>query len=169
LKRDGMDADYFRNIFEWCLKYDGFAILADFFDNYDIPAEFDPTKNCRNAPITNATEVSIAESIGGVEQEILEAAEQGATGFKDGWASSIMMDHLLTKLKMNTRVSLNKRREILRSLGYDWHPALTDGRVNNIVLPDGGKPRLFIKVDHPLRNLMSPAEVAKAYTEAQTR
>lgn len=167
LKRDGMDAAYFSEIWGWMLKKFGFQILADLFFNYDIPAEFDPTKQCRNAPLTSATEVSIAEGVGGVEQEIIEAAEQGVVGFRGGWISTIMLDHLLVKLKMNTRVPLNKRREILRSLNYDWHPGLKDGRVNNIVMPDGGKPRLFIKLDHDARNISSPADIAKTYAEAQ--
>lgn len=167
LKRDGMDSTYFKQLWDWCLYQDGFAILADFFDNYDIPSEFNPTEKCRNAPVTSATEASIEEGVGGVEQEILEATEQGVMGFKDGWISSVMLDGLLNKLKANSRIPLNKRREMLKTMGYEWHPALKEGRVNNIVLPDGAKPRLFIKEGHRMRDLQTPSDVARAYTEAQ--
>lgn len=168
LKRDGMDAAYFSKIFDWLLRKEGLPILADFFENFDIPEEFDPTKKCRNAPITAATEVSISEGIGSVEQEILEAIEQGQIGFKNGWISSIMLDALFTRIKANIKVPLNRRRDMLRGLGYDWHPVLKDGRVNNIVMPDCGKPRLFITHGHPARNLSSAAAVAKAYSDDQS-
>ena len=48
------------------------------------------------------------------------------------------------------------------------HPALPDGRVNNPVQPDGRKTQLFIKIGHMEGNLTVPADVAKAYTAAQT-
>jgi len=45
-------------------------------------------------------------------------------------------------------------------------PALVEGRVNNLVLPDGGKPRLFVKTDSPARTIQGAAEAAKAYEQA---
>jgi hypothetical protein len=51
-------------------------------------------------------------------------------------------------------------------MGYEWHPALPDGRVNNLVLPDGGKPRLFVHKDSPARHVQGAAEAAKAYEQA---
>jgi len=61
----------------------------------------------------------------------------------------------------------HKRREMLRSLGYDWHDGLIDGRVNNAVLPDAGKPRLYIKKDDPQGQIVGAGEIARAYSEAQ--
>ena len=55
----------------------------------------------------------------------------------------------------------------MQNLGYDWHPALKDGRTNNAVLPDGVKVKLFVRMDSPFRNLTSPAEVSAAYSQAQ--
>ena len=57
----------------------------------------------------------------------------------------------------------------MRLLGYNYHPALHDGRVNNTVLPDAGKPRLYVKDGHLSLNVTKPAEVARLYTEAQMR
>ena len=56
----------------------------------------------------------------------------------------------------------------MQSLGYDWHPALKNGRVNNPLLIDGGrKPRLFIRDGHIHANLTSAVEVARLYSAAQ--
>ena len=55
----------------------------------------------------------------------------------------------------------------MQILGYDWHPALPRGRVNNNIQPDNGRPRLYIKNDHPSKNIPEPHLVAQAYTDAQ--
>ena len=93
--------------------------------------------------------------------------EQGRPGFRGGWASSMQLDHLLIKIHAARKVPMNKRREFMGNLGYVLHPALTDGRVNNNVLPDNGKPRLYIKLGHTSMYLTGASEVAKAYADAQ--
>jgi len=40
---------------------------------------------------------------------------------------------------------------------------LHDGRVNNIVLPDNSKPRLFIKKNAAARNITAAADAGRAY------
>ena len=40
------------------------------------------------------------------------------------------------------------------------------GTDNNLVLPDGGKPRLFIHKDSQARAIQGAAEAAKAYEQA---
>jgi hypothetical protein len=167
LKKSGMDGDYFYDLFDW-LNRDGFAIFADYLENYDIPEEFNPATKCKRAPITNSTEEAIEHGRSVVEQEILECIEQGQLGFKNGWISSIQLDSLLTRLKANVKVPLNKRRELLNSIGYDWHPGLKEGRVNNPVAPDGGKPRLFVCTGHHSLSISSAAEIGRAYSEAQS-
>ena len=42
------------------------------------------------------------------------------------------------------------------------------GRVNNPIRGYTSKPVLFIKKDHPLRGLLSGAEIVRSYLEAQT-
>lgn len=86
--------------------------------------------------------------MGSVEQEVLEAIEEGRQGFCGGWVSSKALDNLLKAIRADRTVPVGKRRDMMRSLGYDWHPALKDGRVNNVIMIDGGKPRLYIKVGH---------------------
>lgn len=166
LQRDGMDGPYFPRLYRW-LNADGYAIVAEFLHTYPIPADLNPAGDCHRAPHTTSTEAAIAESLGAVEQEVAEAIEQGQPGFAGGWVSSMALDRLLERIKAGRRVPPSKRRELMRSLGYDWHPGLNQGRVNNMIPLDGGKPKLFIRMGHIHANLTSPAEIVRHYTEAQ--
>lgn len=168
IRRDGMDGDYFPRLYHWLKHQDGFAIVSEFLHTYPIPAEFNPAGSMHRAPDTSTTDIAIIESRGGVEQQIAEVIAQDTPGFMGGWVSSIMLDRLVTEtLKMGTRLSLSKRRELLQGMGYLLHPGLVDGRVNNPVQPDGRKPQLYILANHPERYLTCAAEIAKAYTTAQ--
>ena len=84
-----------------------------------------------------------------------------------GGVSSLALDRLLQSLNMARAIPHVKRREILRSFGYEWHPALNQGRANDLIPIDNGKPRLFIKGGHLAVNLKKPVEVVKACVEAQ--
>lgn len=164
--RDGMDGDYFPNLYGW-LKTGGYAIVNELLTSYQIPGELNPATHCHRAPKTTSTDEAITASLGGIEQEILEAIDEGRPGFAGGWVSSMALERLLQGLRAERSIPHNKRRDLLISLGYDWHPALKGGRVNNFVQIDNGKPRLFVKDGHIARNLTSPAEVARVYQEAQ--
>lgn len=167
LKRDKMDGDYFYNLYHWAYRENGMAIICEFLDNFQIPDEFNPATHCQRAPFTTSTDTAIEHSMTPLEQEIKESIEQDVIGFKKGWISSFALDSLLAKMHLQARIPHNKRREILQDMGYDWHPGLKEGRVNNIIMPDGGKPRLFVTTDHPSKDLTSPAEIAARYTEDQ--
>jgi hypothetical protein len=166
LTRDGMGGDYFPRLYEW-LKAGGFAIVSELLHTYPIRDEFNPATKCQRAPDTSSTGAAIDAGRGGVEQEILEAINQGQPGFAGGWVSSIMLDRLLERLNAARRIPLNKRKELLLSVGYIQHPGLTDGRVNNLITPDMGKPKLYVKQGHPAQYLQGPAAIAHAYTLAQ--
>lgn len=166
LAKYGMDGHYFRRLIDWLEKEDGYAITSELLHTWPIPARFDPTKEAMRAPITSSTKDAIDASMGGIEQEILEAIAQGMPGFCGGWISSIMLDRLLEKLGVARRVTHYKRKEMLSAMGYEYHPALHDGRVNNVVLPDQSKPRLFIKKDAAARYIATAAEVGRSYESA---
>lgn len=166
LTRDGMTGDYFPRLYQW-LRAGGYAIVANYLATYPIPDALNPATQCHRAPDTTSTTEAINASMGGIEQEILEAIDEGRPGFAGGWVSSMALERLLDGLRAGRAIPINKRRDVLKSLGYDWHPALKNGRVNNVVPFDGGKPRLFIKDGHISRNLESPAEVVRVYQEAQ--
>jgi len=165
LARDHMGGRYFPNLYEW-LKRDGFAIMAEYLSTYDIPDEFNPAGDCQIAPLTSSTESAIAESLGGVEQEIMEAIESRQPGFCAPWVSSVMLDRLLIKLNKANRITRRKREKMMEDLGYVKHPALPDGRVHNVILPDGQRPVLFVKAGSPEAALATAAGATKAYTDA---
>jgi hypothetical protein len=164
----GMTGEYFERLYAWA-RGGGFAIVNEYLRAYQIPDEFNPATRCQRAPLTSSTEEAISAGLGSVEQEILEAVEQDQPGFAGGWISSMALNRLLEQMGRANRVPINKRRELLAKIGYDWHPGLAtnNGRVNNQVAPDGGKPVLFAKIGHPVTRIMGPAEIAKAYSEAQ--
>lgn len=163
VRRD-MGSDYFPNLWRWLKQEDGFAIVADFLDTYRIDSSIDLQGR---APTTSSRAEAIEASRGNVEQEVMECVVQGKQGFRGGWISSMAFDKLLDATHMASRIPRNNRKEVLEGLGYFYHPALADGRVNNDVLPDAGKPRLYLRQDNPAWNLTGPAEVAKAYSAAQ--
>lgn len=176
VERAGMDGEYFGRLYAW-LKgkgdwahfgdHYGYACVAEFLATYPIDPEFNPAGNCQRAPRTSTSDEAVAATVGGIESEVLEAIDQNLPGFRGGWVSSMALDQLLTRLRLDARLPRTMRREMLEGMGYVHHPALREGRVNNDVLPDAGKPRLFVKPDHPSVTLTGPAEVARAYTAAQ--
>lgn len=164
--RDGMGGDYFPNIYRW-LKDCGYAFVTEYLTNYEIPDELNPAISCHRAPETSSTSEVVQASMGGIEQEILEAIDEDRPGFAGGWVSSMAIERLLQQQRLSRVIPHNKRRDLMQSIGYDYHPALSNGRVNNFIAFDGGKPRLFIKNKHIAININSAAEVARLYQEAQ--
>lgn len=163
LKRDGMTDGYFVKLYDW-LRDDGYAIVSELLHTYPIPDEFNPATGCmERAPHTSSTTLAISASLGSIEQEIREAIDQGVPGFIGGWISSIQLNNLLERIGAARRLSHNKRKEMLHDMGYEYHPALTDGRVNNPVAPDNAKPRLFIHKDSPGKLITVAGDAARAY------
>src|SRR5690606_18494274 len=127
---------------------------------YPIDPEFNPAGACHRAPRTSTTDEALVATMGSVEHEVMEAIAQGLPGFRQGWVSSMALDLLLTRTRMDSRVPRNGRKELLEGMGYEWHPGLAQGRVNNDVMPDAGKPRLFLRRTHPQWGLEGAAEIA---------
>lgn len=167
LDRDGMRGNYFMNLWNWFEKEDGAAIITDLLYSWPIDEAFNPATQCVWAPRTSSTDDAIRESMGAVEQEILEAVDQGVPGFIGGWISSIALTKLLERLNLARRIPPNRRKELLAALGYEMHPHLPDGRVHNAVTPDNGKPRLYIKKGHLARNLSKMTDIINAYSSSQ--
>jgi hypothetical protein len=169
-----MTPDYFPKLYDWFYGRRAYAaggsmygasIVNEFLRTFPLVAELDPAQLCVRAPRTSSTSAALAASLGRAEQEILEAVEEGRQGFAGGWISSIFLDRLLDGIR--APVPRHKRREMLVALGYDFHPGLKDGRVNNTVAPDHGKPRLYIRNGHLAANLTEASAIAKAYSQAQ--
>lgn len=167
-ERDGMNEVYFSKLYDWLKLENGYAIVAELLFTYPIPDRLNPTKLCQRAPKTSSSLEHRKLSLGPIEQEIMEAVEQGEPGFKGGWISSMAVDKLLERTNRSRSIPHYKRRDLLKTLGYDWHPGLPEGRVNNrIGAPDMGKPRLYIHKDSGLHFVAGAAEIARRYSEAQ--
>lgn len=171
----GMGPQYFAMLHDWFrgegdyatfgANY-GFAITADYLHGLQIADELNPAKLCTVAPRTSSTLDAIQASLGRAEQEVLEAVAEGRVGFNRGWVSSYHLDLLLDRVKAG--VPRNKRKTMLKALGYVPHPALPEGRSNSALVKDGNsKSRLYVKEGHLALNIESPAEVGKAYEKAQ--
>jgi len=173
LQRDGMTDEYFADLRDWWkgegvyavqgASY-GLAVVAHFLTTFQIEAALDPARHSR-APETSTTREAVSASRGRVEQEVLEAIEEGRPGFSGGWVSSKYLDALIDQMRAG--VPRAKRRALMQSLGYDWHPALHEGRVNDTVMPDAAKPKLYLKYGHLALNVSAPAEIARLYSKAQ--
>lgn len=166
MQQCGFAGEYFPRLYDW-LRNGGYEIVNGYLSKYRIRDEFNPATSCHRAPVTSSTDEAIVMSRGRVEQEIFEAIEEGRAGFAGGWVSSIALDELLDTIRASNTIPRNKRRQMMEDIGYILHPALRGGRVNNIVQPDDGKPRLYVQVGHMSLNLTSSGEIAKAYTRAQ--
>ncbi len=102
-----------------------------------------------------------------VAQAVLEAVAQGQMGFAGGWISSLELDKLLQEKRMEKLLPRMKRREMLNKLGYDWHPALREGRSTTGLGERQERPILFITKGHHMSTVTIGTEIAKAYTQAQ--
>ena len=166
LDRDGMTPTYFIRLYDWW-KGPGRAAVNEFLHTYRIPPGYNPAVDCMRAPTTSSTEAAVADSLGAVEQHIVEAIEQGRIGFRGGWVSNTYLGQLLQELRVDTKITPNRRRELMQAIGYDRHPALVGGRVDNPVLPDAAKPILYIKHGHMDCAITKRSEVGRRYSEAQ--
>jgi len=166
LTPSGDSTTYFPELYDW-LRGGGYAIVANYLNTYKIADLLNPATKCKHAPCTSSTDEVKRMSLGGIEQEILEAIDEKRPGFSGGWISSMALDRLLEQRRDNKKITRNKRKELLTDLGYVQHPNLHDGRVNNIIPMDGGKPRLYIKANHLLSNLRKPSEIAARYVQDQ--
>lgn len=174
LARDGMTEHYFADLVDWIkgrgeyshLGADyGASVFLHYLRTMTIEDAYNPARLSLRAPVTTSTSEARLASMGRAEQEIMDAIEEGRPGFAGGWVSSKYLDDLLEKIRAN--VPRNKRRDLMATLGYGYHPVLRDGRVNDYVMPDNAKPRLYLRDGHLAFNLDSPVEIAKAYSKAQ--
>lgn len=163
----GDPTNFFPDLYTWCKK-EGYAYFAHYLENYEIPDALNPARQCVRAPKTSSNEEALFMSLGTVEQEIMEAIDNGAYGFQGGWISSVQLNNLLEIKKLDKRVPHVKRKEMLWHLGYEYHPELNEGRVNNVIpAENNSKPRLYIKRGHIHGNLKVCAEIVKQYLDAQ--
>lgn len=174
LKRDGLDGDYMTDLHDWAKgqgPYEsmgenyGFAIVAELLNTWAIPPEYNPATKCQRAPITSSTEEAIEASHSPLEQIVVEAMEEGRPGFRGGWVSGGKLRDLVAEA--GQRCTPHQREALMVGLRFVRHPGLSGGRPNNPVLPDAGRPVLYVREMHPSVGLAGAAEIAAAYEAAQ--
>ena len=172
--RDGMDGDYMPNLYDWAKGQHafkhlgagyGFAVITHYLMHYAIPDEFNPIGAAHRAPRTSAFDEAISSSLGPREQEVQEAIDSGGVGFRGGWVSSHYALELLKQT--DKRIRVGGLDDVLGNLGYVRHPGLKDGRVNNMVQPDGARSVLYVANGRMDLLELSGADAAKGYTDAQ--
>jgi hypothetical protein len=159
--------DWARGRGAWAGHPTGFSKIAHYLHNYAIPDMLNPATTATRAPRTSSWEAFVAASANNVEQEIAEAIAQARPGFAGGWVSTIMLDRLLEERRVGKAVSLVMRTVYLKRMGFIPHPALPQGRVHVDVMPDGARPRLYVKEGHPAASITTSALVAQTYSQAQ--
>jgi len=168
--RDGLTKPYFIWLNDWLWKQDGAAIVYNYLMDYAIPDELNPAVGCIEAPITSSTEFAATASLGGIEQELMEAIKQQHEGFRNGWISSQSVDFLLARVGKEKTIPRNARKGLVMSLGYIPHPSLgTDGMLD-IPLQDGTRPRLYVLKNHPWAvGYLTHGQVRDGFLEAQKK
>jgi Family of unknown function (DUF5906) len=161
----GETSRYFDGLWAWA-NGGGWEIINWFLRSIQIPTHLNPAQSCRRAPNTTSTMDAIMEGWGTAEQEVKEALDSGLPGFKGGWVSSCAVDVLLSKIGKENSVPRNKRRNLLHTLGYHPHPALTNGR-SPVRMADGTQPVLYVKDGSEAGRLTDARAVVDAYIAAQ--
>lgn len=162
--RDGMDGEYFPRLYDW-LDNGGYAIVTHYLATFPLVAALDPAREMHRAPETTSTADAITESLGLVEQELQEAIETGAMGFRGGVATSTGLRGVLSALRKT--ITPKRFTAIMESIGYVRHPALESNkwRAHN-ALSDGSRPVLYFTVGHELLALTDPVEIKEGVEAA---
>lgn len=161
LMRDGMDDEYFSNLAHWLNAEDGFAIVSEFLWTYPL------TPLPSRAAITSSTELAIEVSKSPFAQDIIEAIEEGRHGFKTPYVSSTALDELIDAHYRSTPISRIKRREVMKELGYDWHPALPKGRATKLVPPRNVRPCIYVLMSSEAAKMRESDKVVEHYIAVQ--
>ena len=167
LKRDGMAGRYFPDLYMWFRKT-GHAYMSHFLQNYEIPDALNPATYCNRAPMTSSTPEALAESLGGAEQHILEAVDDGRLGFKGGYVSSHALGLLLEEKRH--KINPSKQNKIIRSLDYIPHPGLPNGRTTrcpSAMLDAGKRVTLYVKADDPVCGIIGDDQIIADYVSKQ--
>lgn len=176
LLRDGMTPGYFADLWDWLRGREayahlgenyGMAVFSNYLHAYAIEDEYNPARLSIWAPVTTSTAEALMNSQGRAEQEVLDAIDEGRPGFAGGWISSKAVDSLIAD-QLRIKMLRTDREAMILALGYIVHPNLRGGRVQQIVNPDGGKPRLYVKPGHLSLNELKSSRLAEMYTKAQT-
>lgn len=164
LSRDGMTPEYFKRLYEWLRDQDGYAIVTDFLATMPLDYALDPANGWKS-PETTSTDAARANSLGLIEQEIMDAVEGGLHGFRGEVITSLALRGLFDRMRKT--IAPRRYRKLMETIGYEVHPALAKNKFRpNNALSDGTNPVLYFKRGSDVFNLSEPVEISE-FTERQ--
>lgn len=139
LVRYGLDHRYFLNLWTWFNEGGGKQALAHYLHNVEIPDEFNATGAMLTAPLTSSSMSAITETMGLVEQILMEAIETQKIGFRGGWVSAWRLKELCRIEAPRIQLSPAKIVSLLANMGY----AKAGRAVRPLVEENSEQPVLF--------------------------
>lgn len=165
----GLTPKYHKDLHDWMLEKGGLQFVAEYLFTYDLsdaPELYNPALG-GIAPVTSSRDMAIQHSYSIVEQEILEVIDEGQTyGARGNFISSVAIENILVRLRRNNSIKSKKRVQILNTIGYVLHPALSEGRVTRLLAHEN-KPRIYVRKNSPEFYIESGSEATDAYFKAQ--
>lgn len=169
-----MDEAYMSKLYRWCkgegefAQYGanyGYRVVNELLSTWPIPDEFNPAGSCQRAPVTSSTREALEHSRSPIEAEIMEAMDEGRPGFAGGFISTTYLKNMFEELRIT--ISPARRNLILRDMGFVPHPGLKGGRPNNVIMPEGTRPVIFVRTNHPTYGYTDHHSIVEAYTLSQ--
>lgn len=170
LERNNMQrgGQYFKELFNWFNNQNGWAIVANFLDTYQIPAEFNPATDADKAPMTTSFKEAINESKSNPHLAVVEILSSDRPGVKKGWASVQAINKILKDEYSIKPPSGKMMAKYLKAEGYIKHPALTNqGRATQSIVFEGGRSVIYVKSGSIQAKLDDGGEVTRRYMNAQ--
>lgn len=166
--RDGITAEYTKDLYHWMDHRDGLAFVAEYLFTYPIEYEFNPSPEggASEAPETSTRHLAIKHSYSLVEQEVLDVIDEGCTyGAKGNFISSVAINIVLERLR-RTYLKGSKRTTMMNTIGYVLHPALPGGRLTQETIQEK-RPYIYVKKDSLEYRINCGKEVTDLYLRAQ--
>lgn len=164
LLRDGMSEDYFAALYRWA-DGGGYAHVAHYLATLPLPAAHGLSWVSGRAPVTTSTTAAIEATRSPLQQALRDAIDEELPGFRGPWISR----HFAVQQTVRLRPGRADLTAAIEGLGYVRHPALGEtGQAHNPVMPDGRKPVLYVRQGCPEASLPRAADVAAAYSKAQS-
>ena len=163
LERYGMGGNYFPDLYHWLKNEDGYAIVANYLETYQIPGELNPATLCHRAPKTSSTDDAITASLGVAEQIIQEAIDLNELGFRCNLVSTKYARDLL---RSNGKIlSPQKVADVLINVGYCKHPALSNSQGRLKV--NGATVKIYVKKESIESQIENTVQLRELWDRSQ--
>ena len=137
----GMDEDYFRRLYDWLQKEQGFAKVINYLANHRVERNTLPTR----APKTQSSPEAWKISQSPLERMISEAVEEGAAGFRGGFIGLLCVRNRIRVVgSISVRTITDQTiQSVLEKLGY-----VDCGLAPRAYFPEGRNAEMRSRVFH---------------------